>query len=972
MPALGRALRGLGAAAALLVLLIGVPAFLAGAVGWPLPRSLPAWDEITGTFNGDLPLDAATVWKVLACIVWVAWAQILAATVVEVAALARGGVAAPVRGLAHMQGLAGSLLGTVILLLPGVFARPAPVHESPSIATARTLVAHTAILGGPSVELSRADDPAPPEAATIEHTVVRRDTLWDLAERYLAPGGSVEDVSAAVHQLFELNHGRPQPDGSALTDASLLRPGWVLRIPLRAAPPSTASTVTVVPGDSLWEIAEDHLGDGHRYPEIFDLNAGRPQPHGETLTEPAHIEPGWRLEVPPVASAPPLPPPSPPAAPPATPQAPPTTAADAAPAPQPTPTTAATTHDNGATPTTAAPAGTGNDDAASVPGDSAHDDTATSTVGVLGVAGGMLATGLGTVLALRRRRQLALRRPGTEPPPMPESAAAVLDDVADVDVDYSLGVDHTLRQLGQALGTRPSIPVPIVATLDGSSIDLLLDRSDPRPPEPWRSVADGLIWRAQVEARTDEPDAGPAWLPAFVSIGSLDAGGLLLNLEAVGAVAVVGEAPATALARSIVAELAMTPLADVAAIHVVGDIVGDVSNLPRARHHDDLAGSFAAAEEDTAVVSGALAGGGTASAIELRCRARDEAWAPAVVVAPTSAAAPEVLTQLVDRCHERAGVVAVLIGPCPPGALEVRVSADEVTIPALGLSCAPQQLEQGTLDTIGEVLDLTEEVCVEPADDTPLTLFTPAEIGDTDEAGDVESKLHLYLLGSVRLEGTETSPQQLALVAYLALHPDATADAVRDAIWGGKTPTRERFLNTMHELRRVVGADVLPSSTDGHYRLRRVWCDLADVERLVGAAKANPNDRAAHLRAVLELVAGPPLTFESRHRRHFTWVDLGNHASRWERIVGDAAHDLAQLALDEGDADLARWAAERGLLASPASQTLTCDLISAHLAAGDRNAAEHVVDAYGRVLEDLGYDETPEELQELLESRRAS
>jgi DNA-binding SARP family transcriptional activator len=582
----------------------------------------------------------------------------------------------------------------------------------------------------------------------------------------------------------------------------------------------------------------------------------------------------------------------------------------------------------------------------------------------------MVAAGLGTLIAVRRRRQLARRLPGTEPPPIPEPAAAVIDAIADVDVDYTIGVDHTLRRLGLALGERASVPVPIIATVDGSSIDLLLDRRDHDPPEPWSSVA-GPIWRAPVEARNDDPDAGPAWLPALVSIGALDAGGMLLNLEAVGAVGLVGEQPAMALARSIVAELAMTPLADVASVHVVGDVIGDIANLPRVRHHDNVAAALAAAIDDTAAISGALAGTGTPNAIELRCRARDEAWAPAVVVAPAASAAADDVARLLERCCERAGIVAVLVGACPPGALEVYVTADEVTIPALDLSCMPQQLERETLDAIEEVLDSSDEPCVEPADDSQLTFFTPAELGEDDARTD-GPRLHLYLLGQIRLEGADISPQQLALVAYLALHPDATADAVRDAIWGGRPPTRERFLNTMHELRRVLGPDVVPTSTDGRYRLRRTWCDLAEVERLIAEAKANPGDRAVPLRAVLELVAGPPLTFESRHRRHFTWIDLGNYASRWERIVGDAAHDLAQLALDQGDVDLAHWAAERGLQASPASQILTCDLISAHLAAGDRNAAEHVVDAYGRVLEDMGCDETPEAVQELLESRRAS
>lgn len=965
-----RLVRGSAAAILLLALLAGVPAFLVTAVGWPLPRVMPAWDDITATFAGDLPLDADTVWKVLACVVWLAWAQLLTATIIEGAAVAGGRVAMPIRGLAHMQGLAGPLLSAAALILPSSLHIANSDAPRP-ISTARALIAHTepAAHAPPDVGGGNGSAPtAPAEPTTFEHVVARRDTLWDLAERYLAPGGTTAEISSAVQRLFDLNKGRPQPDGSTLTHASIIEPGWIIRIPAApGAPAPTSSTVLVEPGDSLWEIAEDHLGDGYRYREIFDLNAGRPQPDGETLTEPRHIEPGWQLEVPPITTAtPPVPSPaaptttppdpSPPPAPPAIPT-PPTTPADSAPPAEPVPTTAAPAGDTGS-----------QRPAAEEPSD---DDTA-SLIGVLGIAGTLLGTGLGTLIAVRRRRQRARRQPGTEPPPIPASAAQLVDALADVDVDYGLGVDHALRTLGHALGERASVPVPIVATLDGSNIDILLDRAETDPPPPWSPVAGGRIWRAQVEARSDEPDAGPAWLPTFVSIGALDTGGMLLNLEAAGAAAIAGDEPATALARSIVVELATTPLADVAAIHVVGDVIGDVTNLPRTRHHGDIAAALAAAEEDTAPISGALAGTGMPNAVELRCRARDEAWPPAVVVARIPNEPPASLAQLIERCHERAGVVAVLVGDCPAGAFEVRVTTDEVSIPALDLSCAPQQLDHETLEAVVEILEVAEQPSGEPLDDRPLTLFSPAEVDDADHAGGDTQKLYLHLLGPMRAEGAELSPQQLALVAYLALHPGATADALRDAIWGGQAPKRERFLNTIHELRRVVGPDILPSSTDGRYRLRHAWCDLAEADRLVAAAKVNADERAVHLRAVLELVSGPPLTFESRHRRHFTWIDLGNHQSRWERIVGDAAHELAQIALDQGDSDLARWAAERGLLASPASQALTCDLISAHLAAGDRNAAEHVVDAYGRVLEDLGYEDTPEQLQELLESRRAS
>ena len=65
--------------------------------------------------------------------------------------------------------------------------------------------------------------------------------------------------------------------------------------------------------DFLFAIAFKTLGNGNRYTEIYLLNKDRPQPDGGLLTDPAVLNPGWILLLPPDASGPdvrmgPLPP----------------------------------------------------------------------------------------------------------------------------------------------------------------------------------------------------------------------------------------------------------------------------------------------------------------------------------------------------------------------------------------------------------------------------------------------------------------------------------------------------------------------------------------------------------------------------------------------------------------------------------------------------------------------------------------
>ncbi|MFC4463968.1 hypothetical protein ACFPH6_05220 [Streptomyces xiangluensis] len=65
----------------------------------------------------------------------------------------------------------------------------------------------------------------------------------------------------------------------------------------------TSGTVEVEPPrdgvyDSLWRIADRTLGDGSRWPEIYALNRGHPQPDGHSLATPNLIRPGWVFRLP--------------------------------------------------------------------------------------------------------------------------------------------------------------------------------------------------------------------------------------------------------------------------------------------------------------------------------------------------------------------------------------------------------------------------------------------------------------------------------------------------------------------------------------------------------------------------------------------------------------------------------------------------------------------------------------------------
>ncbi|MGP3975339.1 BTAD domain-containing putative transcriptional regulator [Streptomyces sp. 8N114] len=263
----GDVLKAFCAFVALAVLVAGVPLALAYFIGWPLPHRMPSLDMLRDEVSVGVFINVLTV------VVWLAWAQFTACVLVEVkAALSGVGLPARVPGAGPSQLLARQLV-TAILLLGSSTASFAPgladlghsvqPHQpSQTVASAQLLPgqqrsgevaaqvdgagAHvmggggsdTVVLAGGGSERAGAahQSSAPSDTSQARKTKFYRiqppvgrhhDSLWEIAERHLDDGRRYKEI-------YRLNKDRVQPDGSRLSEASLIRPGWIMEMPADA------------------------------------------------------------------------------------------------------------------------------------------------------------------------------------------------------------------------------------------------------------------------------------------------------------------------------------------------------------------------------------------------------------------------------------------------------------------------------------------------------------------------------------------------------------------------------------------------------------------------------------------------------------------------------------------------------------------------------------------------------------------
>ncbi len=1024
-----RNVRSLGAAVALLALLIGIPAALWALGRDSLPTQVPSWEQVLTTLAH--PLTAGFLTGLLTLIGAIAWATFLAGVLMEVPAALGHRPTRQIRGLGPQRRLAAALLGAIFLsgmaapaLAPATQVR-ATVHEPSQVMLFVDLPADRPSAPDPG-RADHEEEPDAPSPGWQTHTVESGDTLWDIAQSRLGDGHRWREIA-------DLNYGLPQPDGRALTDAHWLEVGWLLRIPGTEFPgaetvQNAATELTVQAGDTLSEIAAEHLGNGYRYPEIFEASRDLPQRGGARLVDPDIIDVGWRLLVPPATGPTAL----------VTENA----AAGEATSEGDTGEEALTTEtypQEASTPPPESPdlgehiapdqpAGQQHRDAEGVvtSADSDHDADTTDQAEEAGVgrrtaggAGALLAAGIVAAIVYRRRHTHRTRPSGTrvampEPGSPEEAVEKDLRTVADPDARET--VNLAIRDLAQQCQehglARPQIRAARFAG-DGSELQLYLEAATDLP-SPWHGSTDRQVWLisdedlAAVAARCDSRDVPAPW-PALVSIGQDEEDAhVLVDLEDLGQLDIRGEAEAAhATLAALTLELATSEWADDIQVTLVGVLpeLVEAMDTSRIRHVPDLAAILDPLE---------------ARARHLREHAPvrpfgQTQWSPEIIITGT-----DVDAQMRARLETLVGTlprvgIATITQEANNGEWAIELDsacAAEATLHPAGLRLRPQQISTteyaailndlagANRYTAGPAWAQTLRSMAEPelADlptPDPTEQVTPAPVAVVNPDRLEAEPPMVRLLGGVDITGVDESvlsgtpthmSQAVEMVAYLVLNPGATTAELTHDLWPGREAKASTRQSAVSRARRLLGTNdagepyLSLSGTDplgnSYNVLPQVRSDWDDFNELRGDDPTTVP--LADLCLAMALVRGTPFerVREGQGRvraNRYLWAD--RFASEMIASITDVACEIARRALLEGKPKVAAEAAHAGLRATRDEERTWRYAIRAHLQLGDHVSVEELVEELTAQLTELDVDpepETNELLDELDRSRRVA
>ncbi|RZB17815.1 hypothetical protein StrepF001_18550 [Streptomyces sp. F001] len=896
---------------ALAGLVVGVPVALAMTAGWPLTEA-PSLEWLQKEVTVQTFLD------ILTFIVWLAWAQFTACVLVEVkAALSGVGVPGRVPGAGPSQMLARQLVAALLLVgataasfAPGLSqlgqsmegnqkGTVAAAQQTPGLfAQQQEQAANTtaALAEQASNAAAHADDgSAAKQSGDTKYYRIQppegrhHDSLWEVAERHLGDGRRYKEI-------FELNKDRVQPDGSKLTEASLIRPGWIMEMPGDAV----GGELVEMP-DEAPNVSPDVQQQINEYAKSGDHAQGQ---QGGGASESSHVS---------------LP--------------------EQRPAPdQPAQHQQPQQH-------------------ATLAAESGHSFGLPEAL--LGAP--LLAAGLLGALGRRRRQALwqsALGavggRRGMEPPTPTGDALDVQDALlVGADPEGVRLLDRSLRGLAASLAAE-SRPLPTVYAAWLSNGDLHLQLAQPagKPPAPWQLGQDQTFWmlaRSDAERYEDVDTAAP--YPGLVSLGTMDDSRLLLNLEAVpGIVSLSGrEADRAAVFASVAAELATNGWSDRMTITLVGfgqDLTPLAPN--RLRHLDGIDDLIETMEAETRQRRGALGAAGHDSVLTGRTGpAQHTRWAPHLVLLAAEPSAEDAVT-LAELAADasRLGIgylVGTESGELPGAAWEMEITGSgKLLAPLLGLELDAQLLP---LEQQRAVVELFVDADPERGPDGPSN--TPPFLVDVSEQG--RPAVYARLVGSYEIIGLETPDGERSALLHealslLLLHREGVHPRVlSSALWprGVTDDVREALLE---RLRAWLGTDPDGSArlrTDAAGRLTLAKSVVSDLDVLrslyyeatQGKGIDNRAVRGRLLTDALVLVRGPLLA--DRPEGRYRWLTHEIIDAQLPLLVADIGLALSAFHLEKDRAEKAIEALGAALRTAPADERLWNELLRATHATGD-------------------------------------
>ncbi|MBF0816656.1 LysM peptidoglycan-binding domain-containing protein [Microbacterium paludicola] len=632
---------------------------------------------------------------------------------------------------------------------------------------------------------------------------------------------------------------------------------------------NTLEQRTIVSGDTLWDIAEQELGDGARYPEIHAASQG--------IEDPDLIFPGQTVNVPTVKTV--------------------TTVTQIAVPVGNSNAGAGTVENGGATGSDAGSADGSADSGAAADQGGGAGGAEVAAAAAAGGVGGVLAAGLVGLLAVRRAR----RRAGSlGASAAPLSAAAVdyerrLEEAADL--AGATAIDTVLGHLAAwASQTGAPLPAVYVARADADALTLYLTGPAGLPAPYTRADDAGLVWSIGLgpAGLGELPALGrglPAPYPALAGIGRDAAGGILFaDLERLGSLALVcaNETLRESVLTALLLEVALNPWSEQLRVTVVGDDVTVPRELSsrHTRFVDTAADALHGVDALAAAADAGLARLGVPTLSAARVRPGGaEAWAPELMLFSEPLSDAQRAAILNTRARYATAPVSIVVDEAHPGWRMVvdDVSSARLELPGTPVSIPfhPQLLGARERTALAELLAAATVDEGDDLDTLPVSIDSAPTAMAARASDNGDDRPAVLVLGPVQLRGVRGVPpinqatgrpsgtamaQALELAALLVTWPGQPAERVADLLMPHieDEATRMALLRTrVNDLRQWMGtADdgtpYVPYAGDGMSLHPDVVTDLTAV-----AAVSRADGEAVHPAAAehaLAQVRGTPFT----------------------------------------------------------------------------------------------------------------